>query len=122
MRLNATIGGLKPFQKKLLAKANRSAIQKVVRLNTAELTAGAQRRAPVSTEETNPGGHHGQLRESITPSIEPDGMAGVVRAEVDYAEYVEKGTRFMAAQPYMKPAFEEQKPKFLRDLKKVIAK
>lgn len=51
MRLNASISGLKPFQKKLLAKANRSAIQKVVRLNTAELTAGAQRRAPVSTEE-----------------------------------------------------------------------
>lgn len=49
-------------------------------------------------------------------------MSGVVRAEVDYAEYVEKGTRFMAAQPYMKPAFEDQKPLFLRDLKKVIPK
>lgn len=39
MRLNATISGLKPFQKKLLAKADPSAIQKAVRLNTAELTA-----------------------------------------------------------------------------------
>lgn len=122
MRLNATISGLKPFQKKLLAKADPSAIQKAVRLNTAELTAKAQKKAPVSSEKTNPGGAHGQLQKSITPSIEHDGMSGVVRAEVDYAEYVEKGTRFMAAQPYMKPAFEEQKPLFLRDLKKVIAK
>ena len=49
-------------------------------------------------------------------------MAAVVRAGTEYAEYVEKGTRFMEKQPYMKPAFDAQKPQFLRDLKKEIAR
>ncbi len=122
MRLNVSITGLNAMQKKLIAKANPTAIKKIVRLNLAEMTEKAQRKAPVSTEETNPHGAHGQLRRSITVSIEDDGMAGVARAGVEYAEYVKKGTRFMKKQPYMKPAFDAQKPRFLRDLKKEIAK
>ncbi len=122
MKLNLSIDGLKPFQKKLLAKADPARIQKVIRINIAELTDNAQSKAPVSTERTNPHGVHGQLRDSIEASIEDDGMAGIVRTEAEYAEYVELGTRFMEAQPYMKPAFEEQKPKFLRDLKREISK
>lgn len=113
MKLNLSIDGLKPFQKKLLAKADPARIQKVIRINIAELTDTAQSKVPVST---------GQLRKSIVASIEDDGMAGIVRTEAEYAEYVELGTRFMEAQPYMKPAFEEQKPKFLRDLKREISK
>lgn len=122
MKLNVSITGLSKTQKKMIAKANPNAIKRIVLRNTGELTKKAKSKAPVSTPETSPYGSHGQLRNSITPSIEDKGMAGVVRAEVDYAEYVEKGTRFMDAQPYMKPALDEQKPIFLRDLKKEIAK
>ena len=48
----------------------------------------------------------GKLRASITPVIE-SWAAGYVGTNTAYAPYVEYGTRNMAAQPYLEPAFEE---------------
>lgn len=83
----------------------------VVRLNGAELQQKAQRYAPVDT---------GNLRRSIQLSIEDNGMTAEVAATADYSAYVEYGTRFVNAQPYMRPAFNEQKDIFISDLKKVM--
>ncbi len=90
-------GGAHGLEKKLLKGVSKDKISQVVRLNTAELTQKAKDRAPVSTEKTNPGGAHGQLKRSIIPSVGSGGLVGKVNATVDYAEYVEMGTRFMAA-------------------------
>ena len=60
----------------------------------------------------------GQLRQSITHEIE--GNEAWVGTNVFYAPYVEYGTRFMEAQPYLKPAFDEQKEKFKKDMKKLV--
>lgn len=122
MKCKIDMRGLNQLQKKLLKGVSRDKISQVVRLNTAELTQKAKERAPVSTEKTNPGGAHGQLKRSIIPSMSSGGMVGKVNATVDYAEYVEMGTRFMAAQPYMRPAFDQQKEVFLDDMKKLIMK
>lgn len=122
MKCKIDMRGLNQLQKKLLKGVSHDKISQVVRLNTAELTQKAKERAPVSTEKTNPGGAHGQLKRSIIPSMSSGGMVGKVNATVDYAEYVEMGTRFMAAQPYMKPAFDRQKEVFLDDMKKLIMK
>ena len=46
-------------------------------------------------------------------------MTAEVTPKAEYAPYVELGTRFMAAQPYLKPAFEEQKRKFKSDMNKL---
>jgi HK97 gp10 family phage protein len=48
----------------------------------------------------------GKLRASITPVIE-SWAAGYVGTNTAYAPYVEYGTRKMAAQPFLEPAFEE---------------
>ena len=122
MKCKIDMRGLNQMQKKLLKGVSKDQIARVVRRNTAELTQKAKERAPVSTEKTNPGGAHGQLKRSIIPSVGSGGLAGKVNATVDYAEYVELGTRFMAAQPYMKPAFDQQKEVFLDDMKKLIMK
>lgn len=122
MRCKIDMRGLSQLEKKLLKGVSKEKISQVVRLNTAELTQKAKDRAPVSTEKTNPGGAHGQLKRSIIPSVGSGGLVGKVNATVDYAEYVEMGTRFMAAQPYMKPAFDQQKEVFLDDMKKLIMK
>lgn len=122
MRCKIDMRGLSQLEKKLLKGVSKDKISQVVRLNTAELTQKAKDRAPVSTEKTNPGGAHGQLKRSIIPSVGSGGLVGKVNATVDYAEYVEMGTRFMAAQPYMKPAFDQQKEVFLDDMKKLIMK
>ena len=122
MKCKIDMRGLSQLEKKLLKGVSKEKISQVVRLNTAELTQKAKDRAPVSTEKTNPGGAHGQLKRSIIPSVGSGGLVGKVNATVDYAEYVEMGTRFMAAQPYMKPAFDQQKEIFLKDMKKLIMK
>ncbi len=122
MKCKIDMRGLNQMQKKLLKGVSKDQISRVVRMNTAELTQKAKERAPVSTEKTNPGGAHGQLKRSIIPSMSSGGMVGKVNATVDYAEYVEMGTRFMAAQPYMKPAFDQQREVFLDDMKKLIMK
>lgn len=38
----------------------------------------------------------------------------------DYASYVELGTRKMSAQPFVKPAFDNQKQEFKKDLERLV--
>ena len=59
----------------------------------------------------------GNLKRSIGLEISPNGLKATVEPK---AEYVELGTRKMEAQPYLKPAFEEQKKQFEKDLQKLV--
>ena len=86
-------------------------VKRVVRHNGAEMQEKAQRNAPVDT---------GTLKRSIGLEITDSGMAAEVETTAEYAPYVELGTRFMEAQPYLKPAFDDQKEKFKKDMKKLV--
>ena len=66
-------------------------------------------KAPVKT---------GFLRRSIKLSKGNDGMSVTVEPTAEYAPYLEYGTRFMKEHPFVKPALEKVKPKFIRDVKK----
>lgn len=57
----------------------------------------AKRYCPVDT---------GHLRASITHSIglDSEGVFGTVGTDVHYARFVEFGTRYMDAQPFLRPA------------------
>lgn len=70
----------------------------------------AQQNAPVDT---------GYLKRGIGLEIKDAGMTAEVEPTAEYAPYPEFGTRFMESQPYMKPAFDEQKEKFKSDMKKL---
>lgn len=48
------------------------------------------------------------------------GLTGIVGPTADYAPYVEYGTRFMSAQPYVRPAFNYQKVKFMAEMKALV--
>lgn len=61
----------------------------------------------------------GTLKRSITLSIANDGLEARINTGVEYAGYVEYGTRFMKAQPYMRPALQEQEPKFINDMRRL---
>ena len=76
-----------------------------------ELTQGAQRKAPVDT---------GNLRRSITMDLSDGGLTGKVKPTADYAPYLEYGTRFQSAQPFMRPAFNKQKAQFKSDMDKLV--
>lgn len=103
--------GIEKLQKKLKKNVQMEDVKRVVRHNGAEMQEKAQRNAPVDT---------GTLKRSIGLEITDSGMAAEVEPTAEYAPYVELGTRFMEAQPYLKPAFDDQKEKFKRDMKKLV--
>ena len=108
---NIKIVGMEKLQKKLKKNVQMDDVKRVVRHNGAEMQTKAQQNAPVDT---------GTLKRSIGLEITDSGMAAEVRPTADYAPYVELGTRFMEAQPYLKPAFDDQKEKFKKDMKKLV--
>ena len=110
--MGVKLSGMKELKNSLNSQSNISKfVAPVVRQNGAELQQKAQRYAPVDT---------GNLRRSIQLSIKDNGMTAEVAATAEYSGYVEWGTRFMNAQPYVKPAFNEQKDIFINDLKKAV--
>ena len=61
----------------------------------------------------------GTLKRSIDLAIKDKGMTAEVEPHTLYGGYVELGTRKMQAQPYLKPAFDEQKVQFRKDMDKL---
>ena len=90
------VTGLDKLQKKLKKNVNLNDVKRVVSHNGAEMQIKAQQNAPVDT---------GHLKRSIGLEIKDGGMTAEVEPAAEYAPYVEYGTRFMSAQPYLKPAY-----------------
>ena len=88
-------------------------VKQVVKLNGTELTQEAQRLSPVLS---------GNLKGSIRLEILGDGFIAEIAEHTEYGKYLELGTRFMEAQPYMTPATMRQRLKFLNDIQKVVGK
>lgn len=117
------IEGLEDLQKALLERQDKRPLQRIVKQNGAELQVLAQRNAQFR-------GHFegkrfvrptGNLKRSITgPHLTNGGLTAEVTPEAEYSAYVEYGTRFMDAQPYLRPAFDTQKQIFIKDLKKYL--
>lgn len=114
------VRGADSVVEKLRKIGDINGVKKIVQMNGAELQQKAQRKAQFK-------GHWegdkfvpptGTLRRSIRLDIEDQGMTAVVSANTEYAAYVEYGTRFMAAQPYLRPALQEQAETFKNDLER----
>lgn len=60
----------------------------------------------------------GNNRRSI--KFEAKGLTGSIYSTSGYGGYLETGTRFMAAQPYFKPALDKNFPKFTRIMKEYL--
>lgn len=103
--------GIAKLNKGLKKRMDMSAVKDTVKLNGSEMQKKAQRNAPVNT---------GTLKRSIGIDISDGGMTATVEPTAEYAPYVELGTRFMEALPFLKPAFEEQKKQFEKDLKELV--
>ena len=113
------ITGIDKLQMKLKKNVQMSDVKKVVRKNGSELQKKAQKNAPVGTPQSTgiPGYVGGTLKRSIGLDITDGGMTAEVEPLAEYAAYVEYGTRYMNAQPYLKPAFNEQKERFKQDMR-----
>lgn len=114
--------GIEKLQRKLKKNVQMDDVKRQVRKHGGQLQEKAMRNAPVGTPESTgiPGYVGGTLKRSIGIEITDGGMSAEVEPTAEYAPYVELGTRFMKAQPYLKPAFDEQKEKFKKDMQKLV--
>lgn len=88
----------------------RDAAARAVARAAHDVEAAAKQRAPVDT---------GALRNSIQTWFDGD-LRAFIAPHVEYAIYVEYGTRRMAARPYMAPAAEQVRPAFIAAMKEIV--
>ena len=110
------INGLEELQAKLKKNVTMDDIKTIVQHNGEQLDNDMKRQTHASFVK---GYSTGDTARSIYLTMADGGLTAKVGATTNYSQYVEWGTRFMAAEPFVKPAFLRQKTKFISDLKKV---
>lgn len=105
------ITGADALKKKLRQNATLSDVKHIVKSNTVNMNSKMQNLAPDDT---------GNMKRSITSEFTDGGFTGTTQPHTDYAGYVEYGTRFQEEQPFVRPAFEEQKKVFINDLNRIM--
>jgi HK97 gp10 family phage protein len=120
--------GLDKLQAKLQRVAKMEEVERIIEKNGTEM----QKKAVTNASKFR--GHYegrGQKRRFVKPtgatkrsisvnSSKIDRFKYRVAPGTDYAAYVELGTRKMSAQPFIKPAFDDQKKLFKRDLERLV--
>lgn len=106
-----SIIGIDSVRKKLKKNATMQDVKEIVKANTSEMLDKQVRYSAVDT---------GYMRRANGMGIGDGGLTGRSYNTADYAPYVDKGTRFMAAQPFISPAHKMQKEQFKRDLDRVM--
>lgn len=62
----------------------------------------------------------GRLKSEIETDYSSGGFFGRARSKTPYAHIVELGTATHTAQPYMNPAYVQEKPKFIESVKRIV--
>jgi HK97 gp10 family phage protein len=93
------------------SKEVQDKVAKQIAISTLTIESSAKRNAPVDT---------GRLRASINSEISR--VRGGVGVGVKYASFIEFGTYKMAARPFLFPAWNMERPKFIASLKMILKK
>mgnify|MGYP000933434433 CR=1 FL=1 len=121
------IEGIEVLQKQLKKNMSKDEVKRLIRSEGAKLQGKAMREADFKGHYEWEAGkgmvfkpQTGNLRRNIQLDIVDGGMTAEVYSTAEYAPYVELGTRFMEAQPYLKPALEKQKSSFQKEMRKLV--
>ena len=120
--------GLEKLQKKLQKVAKMEEMERIIEKHGAEM----QRKAIINASKFR--GHYegrGKNKHFVKPTGATKRSISVNSSKVgrfkykvapgtSYAAYVELGTRKMSAQPFIKPAFDNQKEEFKKDLERLV--
>lgn len=109
------IKGMKELEEQLKENITLNDVKKVVRKNGSDLQRKIQRNA-----DFEKGYQTGDTKRSIGLEITNGGMSAESEPKTEYSKYLEYGTRFMKAQPFVRPAFDEQERKFEADMQKLV--
>lgn len=109
------ITGIKELEAKLKKNATLDDARTVVKKNGADLQSLMTRNAVFVK-----GYSTGTTKRSIRSMYSDSDLTVEVKPTTYYSPYLEYGTRFMSAQPFVRPSFNIQKEIFKRDLKKLM--
>lgn len=109
------IEGLDKLEKKLKENVTLNDVKRVVSQNGSELQRRMQGKA-----DFKKGYQTGTTKRSIGLEIKDGGMTAEAGPETEYSPYLEYGTRFMEAQPFVQPSLEEQAEQFKSDMQKLV--
>lgn len=109
------VEGIEDLEKALRKNVTMDDVRKVVRHHGAELQDKMQKKANFTK-----GYQTGTTKRSVALVIEDDGLTAAVQPGTSYSPYVEYGTRYMRAQRFVRPAFDEQAPLFVDDMRKLV--
>lgn len=111
------ISGLNKLIYKLEKCKDLGPVKTVVRKNGVDMQDSMARHAESAFTQ---GYATGTTAGSITGHSIDGGLGYEAQPATHYSPYLEYGTRFMEAEPFVKPAFNEQKEKFISDMKKLV--
>lgn len=121
------IEGLDKLQKRLKENITMNDVKRVVRQNGSELQRKMHGKADFKGHIGWKKGEGktiikptGTTKRSIKLHMQDGGFSAEVGPETEYSPYLEYGTRFMEAQPFVRPSLNEQKVKFLSDMQKLV--
>lgn len=117
MAVRIQVTGVKELQQALLKREaeHQAATKRIIRNHGAKL----QRKMMKNAVFTK-GYSQGDTQASIGLEITLSGFAANVGPTTHYAPYLEYGTRFMEAQPFVDKSLQQQKPEFFADLNKLM--
>lgn len=107
--------GMDKLEKQLKKNATLGKARQIVKKHGADLQKAIQENA-----DFEKGYQTGTTKRSVGLDISESGMTAESGPTTEYSEYLEYGTRFMKAQPFIKPALKEIEPKFKEDMKKLV--
>lgn len=109
------VEGLEKLMKALKDNVTMDDVKRVVRHNGSQLQEKMQNKA-----DFKKGYQTGTTKRSIGLEIQDGGFTAEVGPETEYSPYLEYGTRYMEAQPFVRPAHEEQAEKFKQDMQRLV--
>lgn len=116
-KVSIQIQGIDKLTRKLIKNTALSSAKEVVKKNTAQMH---DRTISNMISAYNKGYRTGSTEDNTTFQIEDGGLSGVQTTNNSYIEYLEKGTRYMEAEPAIKPAFDAQKEVFKKEMEGLV--
>ncbi len=122
MKVSLGYKGVDELLKHLQEAATLKDVQRVVKLNGAELTKRMKQNAVFEGHWENDAfvSPTGFTKRSIRMWLHDNKLTAQVGPQSDYSPYLEYGTRYMSAQPFVGPAFKMQKAIFIKDMQRLF--
>ena len=109
------VEGLDKLEKALKENVTLDDVKRVVRHNGQQLQEKIQQNADFTR-----GYATGETKRTVDLQLKDGGFTADSGPTTEYSPYLEYGTRFMDAQPFVRPAYTEQKAKFNKDMQKLV--